>query len=175
MQQSQPVPSQAPLHVALAGYTDDFVPMSSNMSNMSEVMTLIPGMYPTGLGQRWPSVSYDYNPSPASQPQITPIQTYAPAPTSAAPVASTHQEFVSPVHASHVNHHNRPTHHSIQLEPPVALPMHPPPRLPPMVMDRCPPVAIERGGPFRPSMYEFEPGFGSGQTPLPFQTSIFRK
>ncbi|ORY19742.1 peptidase C65 Otubain-domain-containing protein [Clohesyomyces aquaticus] len=169
VQQPLPVPSQAPLQVALAGYTDEFVPMASNMP---DVMTLIPGMYPTGIGQRWPSVSYDYNSTPAPQPQMTPVPTYAPAPTPASSVASSHQEYVTPVHASHVNHHNPPTHHSIQLEPPVTLPIHPPP---PMTIERAPQMTVERGGPFRPSMYELEPGFHSGQPhALPFQTSIFR-
>ncbi|KAF2467200.1 cysteine proteinase [Lindgomyces ingoldianus] len=171
LQQAQPVPTQAPLHVALAGYADEFVPMSSNIP---DVMTMIPGMYPTGIGQRWPSVSYDYNPNPAPQPQIAPVPTYAPAQTPATPVASSHQEYVTPVHASHVNHHNPPSHHTIQLEPPLVLPIHPPPP-PPVTIDRGPQMTIERGGPFRPSMYELEPGFHSGQPhALPFQTSIFR-
>ncbi|KAF2867845.1 peptidase C65 Otubain-domain-containing protein [Massariosphaeria phaeospora] len=165
-------PTQSSLHVALAGYTDDFVPTASNMS---DVMTMIPGMYPTGLGQRWPSVSYDHYPSPAPQPQLAPVQTYAPTPTPAvsvapiAPVTSSHQDYVSPIHASHGNHH------SIHLEPPVTLPIHPPPSAPPMIMERTPSMAAERGGPFRPSVYELEPGFGSGpRHALPFQTSIFR-
>ncbi|KAF2192580.1 cysteine proteinase [Zopfia rhizophila CBS 207.26] len=171
-QQPQPVPTQPPLQVAIAGYAEDFVPMSSNMS---EVMTMIPGMYPTGLGQRWPSVSYDYNPNPAPQPQMPPVPTYAPTQTPTAQVPSSHQDYVSPVHASHVNQHNPPSHHSIQLEPPATLPIHPPPVPPPITIERGTPITIERGGPFRPSMYELEPGFHSGQShSLPFQTSIFR-
>lgn len=166
----QQVPPQPPLHVALAGYTDGFMPVASNV----DLATMIPGMYSTGIGQRWPSVSYDFDPSPAPQPQMTPVQPYAPTPAPPAPVASSHQEFMAPIHASHLSHHNPPSHHSIQLEqPPVTLPIHPPP--PPLSIDRTP-LTIERGGPFRPSMYELEPGFGAGQVhSLPFQTSIFRK
>ncbi|KAF2202231.1 cysteine proteinase [Delitschia confertaspora ATCC 74209] len=161
----QPIPSQAPLHVALAaGYTDDFVPMDSSMS---DVMTMIPGLYPTGLGQRWPSAPYDYDPipTPQPQPQVAPVPTYAPPPTAVAPVPTSHQEYATPVPSSHVNHQHHSTHHGIQLQPPVSLSLNHPP----------PPLTIERGGPFRPSMYELEPGFHSGQQhTLPFQTSIFR-
>lgn len=167
-----PVPSQPPLHVALAGYTDEFVPMANNMS---DVMTLIPGMYPTSIGQRWPSVSYDYNPNPAPQPQVTPVPSYAPVPTPTAAVASSHQEYAAPVHASHGTHQS---HHNLHLETSITLPIHPAPAPPPppMTIERGPPVALERGGPFRPSVYELEPGFASGQAhSLPFQTSIFRK
>ncbi|KAF2003808.1 cysteine proteinase [Amniculicola lignicola CBS 123094] len=167
--QQQPIPTQPPLQVALAGYTEEFVPMASHLS---DVMTLIPGMYPPALGQRWPSLSYDYNSSPA------PVPTYAPAPTPAAPVTSSHQDFASPVHASYA-HHGAHSHHGIHLEPPVTLPIHPPP---PMSLDRGPPLTlertapVERGGPFRPSVYELEPGFGGCGQPhaMPFQTSIFR-
>ncbi|KAF2270788.1 cysteine proteinase [Lojkania enalia] len=168
----QPVPTQAPLQVALAGYTDEFVPMSQNMA---DVMTLIPGMYPTGLGQRWPSVSYDYNTSPAPQPQIAAVPAYPTAPTPATPVSTSHQEYVTPVRANPVSHHNPAAHHGLQLEPPVTLPIHPPPPPPPMTLERTPSMPIERGGPFRPSMYELEPGFGAGRShSLPFQTAIFR-
>lgn len=160
----QPIATQAPLHVALAaGYTDEFVPISSNMS---DVMTMIPGLYPTGLGQRWPS-AYDYNSDPTpqqQQPQIAPVPSYAPPPSNVAPIPTSHQEYVSPVH-SHVSHQHHANHHSIQMESPVGLSLNHPP----------PPLTIERGGPFRPSMYELEPGFHSGQShALPFQTSIFR-
>ncbi|EAT92473.2 hypothetical protein SNOG_00978 [Parastagonospora nodorum SN15] len=81
----QPVQTQAPLQVALANSFNDFIPMASDSA---DVMTMIPGMYPTGFGQKWASLS---------------------------------------------------------------------------------------GGPFRPSMYELEPGFGHGMQVQPFQTSIFRK
>ncbi|KAF2022331.1 cysteine proteinase [Aaosphaeria arxii CBS 175.79] len=167
-----PVP-QPPLQVALAGYTDEFVPMSSNLS---EVMTMIPGMFPTGLGQRWPSVSYYDSPDPAPQPQIASVPTYVPAPTPAAPVVASHHDFVHSIHPNHVDHHQPPSLHNIQLEPPVTLPIHhAPPPAPPISIERTPSMSIERGGPFRPSMYELEPGFGSGQVhPSPFQTSIFR-
>jgi ubiquitin thioesterase protein OTUB1 len=171
-----PVASQGPIHVALAGYSDGFVPNSIHPSGINDVMAFIPGMsYPTGLGQRWPPVSYDYTPNPAPQPQVAPVPAYTPTPTPAAPVASSHQEYVAPVHASHVNHHPPASHHTLHLEPPVTLPIHPPPAPPPLSIERGPPVNVERGGPFRPSMYEFEPGFGAGQVhSLPFQTSIFR-
>ncbi|KAF2741414.1 cysteine proteinase [Polyplosphaeria fusca] len=170
LQQQQPVPTQAPLQVNLAGYTDEFVPMSSNMP---DIMTMIPGLYPSGIGQRWPSLSYDCDPNPVPQPQITPVSAYAPTPTPAAPVASSHQEYITPVRASHISYHNPPSNH-IQLQPPVNIPMHPAPPQPSLSIDRGPAI-VERGGPFRPSMYELEPGFGSGQPhSLPFQTSIFR-
>jgi len=171
-QHAQPMHTQAPLHVALAaGYNDGFVPVNSNV----DVMAMIPGMYSTGLSQRWPSVSYDFDPSPTPQAQMTPVQPYAPTPTPSVAVPSSHQEYMSPVHASHMAHHNPPSHHGLQLEqPPVTLPIHPPPP-PPVSIERTP-LTIERGGPFRPSIYELEPGFASGQVhTLPFQTSIFRK
>lgn len=166
--------TQAPLHVALAtGYNDEFVPMATNMP---DVMTLIPGMYPTGIGQRWPSVSYDYNPNPTPQPHITPVPTYAPSPSSAGPIPSSHHEYAAPVPASHVNHHNSQPHHIQMEQPPITLPIHPAPAPPPLTIERGPPMPTERGGPFRPSVYELEPGFGCGQLhSIPFQTSIFRK
>jgi ubiquitin thioesterase protein OTUB1 len=168
----QPVPAQAPLHVALAGY-DDFVPMSSNMS---DVMTMIPGMYPTGIGQRWPSVSYDHYASPAPQPQCTPVQSYATAPTPPVSVTSSHQEYATPVHASHSSQHHPASQHTIHLEPPVTLPIHPAPSAPPMSTERRQPMTIERSGPFRSSLYELEPDYGIAPVlALPFQTSIFRK
>lgn len=169
-----PPVSQPPLHVALASYTDDFVPMTSSMT---DVMTLIPGMYPASIGQRWPSTSYDFEPNPAPQPQVTPVPTYAPVPTPAAPVASSHHDYAAPVHASHVSHHNPPSLHNLRLEsqPTMTLPMHPPP---PMSIDRGLPMSMDRAGPFRPSMYSAESVFGGGGAQphsLPFQTSIFRK
>lgn len=162
-----PVQAQAPLHVALAGYADEFVPMSTSM----DVMTLIPGMYPTNISQRWPSVPYDYEPNPAPQSHVTPVPSYAPAPTPAVPVASSHIEYIAPVHASH---HNPPPVHDIRLDPPtVSLPIHPPP---PMTIDRSLPLAMGRGGPFRPSTYNMDSVFGSGQPHShPFQTSQFKK
>jgi ubiquitin thioesterase protein OTUB1 len=168
---AQPMQSQPTLHVAIAaGYNDGFMPVASNVN----MMAMIPGMYSTGLGQSWPSISYPFE-SPTPQPQITPIEPYAPAPSSAGSVSSSHQDYMSPMHPSHATHHTSPNHHSIQLEqPPVTLPIHPAPQ-PPVSIERAPPV-MERGGPFRPSIYELEPGFGSGQVhALPFQTSIFRK
>ncbi|KAF1841609.1 cysteine proteinase [Cucurbitaria berberidis CBS 394.84] len=166
--QHQPVPPQQTLHVALANYTDEFVPTASNVP---DIMTLIPGMYPTGLGQRWPSLSYDFSTSPAPQAQVTPVQPYPPAPTPVTPVSTSHLDFVTPIHTSQ---YNAPSHHSIHLDqPPVTLPIHPP-RPPPVSIERTAPLAIERGGPFRPSMYELEPGFGSSMQVQPFQTSIFR-
>lgn len=178
VQLSQPVQPQAPLHVALAGYTDEFVPVASNVT---DVMAMIPGMstmYSSrGLGQDWPSVSY-YEPSPsiAPQPQVAPVPTYAPAPSPVVSVANTHQEFTNSVIPTHVNHHNSQRHHSIQLDQPVSLPIHPPPPPPPIQIDRGTPMTMERGGPFRPSMYELEPAFTTSRGhAVPFQTSIFRK
>jgi ubiquitin thioesterase protein OTUB1 len=125
------------------------------------------------FGQRWPSTTYDYDATPAPQPQITPVQPYPPAPpASVAPGSVSHQDFMSPLHASPISHQSPASHHSLQMEQqPVQLPFHPAP--PPVSIDRTP-IAVERGGPFRPSMYELEPGFGTGEV-LPFQTNIFRK
>jgi ubiquitin thioesterase protein OTUB1 len=170
--QHQPPPQQ-PLHVALANYTDDFVP-TAIPTNCADVMAMIPGMYPTGLGQRWPSLSYDYSPTPASHPHVAPAQPYAPAPASVTPISSSHLDFVTPIPPSSASQYNAPSHHNIRLDqPPVTLPIHPPP--PPVTIDRAAPIAIERSGPFRPSMYELEPGFGTSMQLQPFQTSIFRK
>ncbi|KAA8614665.1 Peptidase-C65 domain containing protein [Pyrenophora tritici-repentis] len=171
--QHQPVPPQQPLHVALANYTDDFLPTATNVG---DVMNMIPGMYPSGvgLGQRWPSLSlsYDFSPTPASLPQVTPVQPYAPAPTPVTPVSASHMDFVTSIHSVSTNQYNPPSHHSIHLEqPPVSLPIHPPP---PVSIERAAPVGVERGGPFRPSMYELEPGFGSSMQVQQFQTAIFR-
>lgn len=165
--QHHPLPQQ-PLHVALANYSDDFVPIASNVA---DVMTMIPGMYPTSLGSRWPSLSYDFSPSPAPQAHVAPVQSYQPAATPATPVSAPHLDFVTSIQASQ---YNAPSHHSIHLDQtPVTLPIHPPP--PPVSIDRTASLVVERGGPFRPSMYELEPGFGSSMQVQPFQTSIFRK
>ncbi|KAL5119532.1 hypothetical protein ACEQ8H_002597 [Pleosporales sp. CAS-2024a] len=170
--QQQPVPVQAPLHVALANSFDDFVPMASDAA---DVMTMIPGMYPTGFGQKWASLSYDFSPSPASQPQVAPVQPYPSAAPTPAPTVSSQLDFVIPPHANHATQYSAPTHHSLHLDPaPITLPIHPPPLPPPPVtIERAAPI-VERGGPFRPSMYELEPGFGHGMQAQPFQTSIFR-
>lgn len=171
--QPQPVSQQQPLQVALANYTDEFIPTATNVG---DVMNMIPGIYPStlGLGQRWPSLPYDFNPSPTSHTQVAPVQPYASATTPITPVSTSHLDFVTPIHTSNAGQYNPPGHHSIHLEqPPVTLPIHPPP--PPVSIDRAAPVGVERGGPFRPSMYELEPGFGSSMQAQPFQTSIFRK
>lgn len=160
----QQIPEQAPLRVALANpYHDSFVAAPSNI----DLMTMMPGLYPTGLGQRWSPVSYDYDASPAPQAsQVSPLQSFPPAPEIVAPTTSSHQDFV-PVHASPVVQ-QAPPNHSIQLEaPPLSLPMQPPP--PSANMERAP-LTLERGGPFRPSMYELEHLHA-----LPLQTAIFRK
>jgi len=139
-------------------------------------MNMIPGMYPSGvgLGQRWPSLPYDFSPSPASHPQVTPVQPYAPTPTPVIPVTTSHLDFVTPIHSSNPSQYNPPNHHNIHLDqPPVTLPIHPPP--PPVSIERAAPMSVERGGLFRPSMYELEPGYGSSLQVQPFQTSIFRK
>jgi ubiquitin thioesterase protein OTUB1 len=171
--QQQPVPAQPTLQVNLANYTDDFIPKASNVA---DVMTMIPGMYPsTNFSQNWASLDYDFSPSPAPQPQVTPVQPYPSLPTPAPSVSNSQLDFIIPSHASHGSQYNAPSHHSIHLDQtPMTLPIHPAPA-PPVSIDRVAPVAIERGGPFRPSMYELEPGFGSGLQVQPFQTSIFRK
>ena len=154
----------------MANYTEDFVPAASNVA---DVMTMIPGMYSAGLGQRWPSLSYDFSPSPA--PQISPVQPYPPAATPVTPVSTSHLDFNIPMHTSHASQYNAPSHHSIHLDqPPIVLPIHPAPA-PPVSIERAAPLAVKRGGPFRPSMYELEPGFGSTMQVQPFQTSQFRK
>jgi ubiquitin thioesterase protein OTUB1 len=168
------VPQQAPLQVALLDYTDEFVPMASNTN---DVMTMIPGLYGSGMGeQRWSSTSYDYDTNPAP-PAYAPVPTPSIAPVASSP--STMVDYVSPVRASHVSHHSPANHQSIQLEPPVTLPVtlpihslsQPPPTA---VGQRGMPMIVERGEPFRPSRYM--PGFRSCQThSLPFQTTPFRK
>ncbi|USP82447.1 hypothetical protein yc1106_09721 [Curvularia clavata] len=172
--QHQPVSQQQqqPLQVALANYADEFIPTAANVG---DVMNMIPGIYPSGLGigQRWPSLSYDFNASPVSHSQVTPVQPFAPAATPITPVTNSHLDFVTAIHTSNASQYNAPAHHNMHLEqPPVALPVHPPP--PPVSIDRAAPIGVERGGPFRPSMYELEPGFGSSMQVQPFQTSIFR-
>jgi ubiquitin thioesterase protein OTUB1 len=154
----QPAPAQPPLHVHLASY-EDFVPTASSAA---DIMTMIPGMGPTGFGQNWASLSYDFSrPSPATQSQVAPLLPYPSAPTPATPVSSSQLDFIIP------------SHHSLHLDQsPMTLAIHPPP---PSSIDRTAPAIVERGGPFRPSMYELEPGFGSGMQVQPFQTSIFRK
>jgi ubiquitin thioesterase protein OTUB1 len=164
------VPSQSTLQVSLVNYTDDFVPSASNVA---DVMTMIPGMGPSGFGQPWSSLSYDFRPSPISRSQA-PVQPYPSASVPATPVSNSHLDFAIPMHTDQASHYNPARHHSIHLEqPPVTLPIHPLP--PPVSIERAPPLAVERGGPFRPSMYELEPGFGSAMRAQPFQTSIFRK
>jgi ubiquitin thioesterase protein OTUB1 len=173
--QHQPVSQQQqqqPLQVALANYADEFMPTATNVG---DVMNMIPGIYPSGLGmgQRWPSLSYDFNSSPVSHSQVTPVQPFAPATTPITPVTNSHLDFVTPIHTSNASQYNPPAHHNMHLEqPPVTLSVHPPP--PPVSIDRTAPIGVERGGPFRPSMYELEPGFGSSMQVQPFQTSIFR-
>ncbi|EOA81662.1 uncharacterized protein SETTUDRAFT_174325 [Exserohilum turcica Et28A] len=170
--QHQPVPQQQPLHVAIANYNDEFIPAAANVG---DVMNMIPGIYPSGMGpgQRWPSLSYDFSPSPASHAQVTPVQPYAPTPTPVTPVSNSHLDFVTPIHTANASQYNPPSHHNIHLEQPlVTLPIHPPP--PPVSINQAAPMGVERGGPFRPSMYELEPGFGSAMQVQQFQTSIFR-
>lgn len=138
-------------------------------------MSMLPGLGRPSLGG-WASLSYDCNPSPAPQPQVTPVQPFPSASMSAPPITSS-LDFVTPIPSSQASQYNAPRHHSIQLDqPPITLPMHPAPQPPPPVsIERAAPLAVERGGPFRPSMYELEPGFGFSSQAQPFQTSIFRK
>ncbi|KAF2032260.1 cysteine proteinase [Setomelanomma holmii] len=170
--QQQPLSAQPPLQVHLASSFDDFTPTASNVA---DVMTMIPGMYnPSGFGQRWASLSYDFSASPASQPQAAPVQPYPTALTPVTPASNSSLDFIIPSHSSHGSQYNTPAHHDLHLDqPPITLPIHPPPP-PPVSIDRTAPLTVERGGPFRPSMYELEPGFGSVMQVQPFQTSIFR-
>jgi ubiquitin thioesterase protein OTUB1 len=164
----QAVAPQAPLQVNFTNYADEFLPQASNFG---DVMSMLPGMGRPSLGG-WASLSYDCNPSPAPQPQVTPVQPFASASMSAPPVTSAHLDFVTPIHTSQASQYNAPRHHSIQLDqPPITLPIHPPPPPPPVSIERTAPLAVERG----PSMYELEPGFGFSSQAQPFQTSIFRK
>jgi ubiquitin thioesterase protein OTUB1 len=168
----QPVAPQPPLQVNFTNYADEFLPQASNFG---DVMSMLPNMGRPSLGG-WASLSYDCNPSPAPQPQVTPVQPFPSASMSAPPVTSSHLDFVAPIHSGQASQYNAPRHHSIQLDqPPITLPMHPaPPPAPPVSIERSTPLTVERGGPFRPSMYELEPGFGFSSQALPFQTSIFR-
>ena len=171
--QHQPIPPQQPLHVAMVNYTDDFIPTASNVV---DVMTMIPGMYPTSLGPRWSSLSYDFSPGSTASIQVTPVQPYATAPTPVSPISTSHLDFITPIHSSRVNPYNPPRHHSVHLDqPPITLPIHTTTAPPTSIERVAPSAAVERGGPFRPSMYELEPGFGSAMQAQPFQTSIFRK
>lgn len=166
----QAVPAQAPLQVNFTNYADEFLPQASNF----DVMSMLPGMGRPSLGG-WASLSYDCNPIPASQPQVTPVQPFPSASMSAPPITSS-LDFVTPIPNTQANQYNAPRHHSIQLDQPsITLPMHPAPPPPPVSIERTTPLAVERGGPFRPSMYELEPGFGFSNQAQPFQTSIFRK
>jgi ubiquitin thioesterase protein OTUB1 len=170
--QRQPVPAQQPLQVNLANYTDDFIPTASNVA---DVMTMIPGMYPNSFDQKWASLSYDFSPSPAPQTQLAPVQPYTSAPTPAPSVTNSQLDFIIPSNSSHTSQYTASSHRNLHLDqPPVTLPIHPPPP-PPVSIERAAPLTVERGGPFRPSMYELEPGFGSAMQVQPFQTSIFRK
>lgn len=167
--QQQPIPAQPPLQVALANYSDDFMPAESNVA---DVMTMIPGMYPSSFGQRWTSLSCDFSPSPAPQTHVAPAQPFPSVATPATPVSSSALDFLIPSHTSQYTPIN---HHSLHLDqPPVTLAIHPPPP-PPVTIERAAPLTVERGGPFRPSMYELQPGFGNAIQVQPFQTSIFRK
>lgn len=164
--------SQAPLQVNFTNYTDDFLPQASNFG---DVMSMIPGMGRSSLGG-WASLSYDCNPSAASQPQNTPISPFPSASMSAPPITSS-LDFITPIPNSQASSYSAPRHHSIQLDqPPITLPMHPaPPPPPPVTVERTASLSVESGGPFRPSMYQLEPGFGFSGQAQPFQTSIFRK
>jgi ubiquitin thioesterase protein OTUB1 len=168
----QPIPQPQNLRVLYANY-DEFVPEATNVP---DVMNMIPGLCGGGLGQRWPPLSYDFSSSPAPQAQVTPVQPFPSASMSAPSVTSSHLDFVTPIHTGQTSQYNNPPrHHSIQLDqPPITLPIHPPPPPPPVSLERSTSLAVERGGPFRPSMYELEPGFGFSNQAQPFQTSIFR-
>jgi ubiquitin thioesterase protein OTUB1 len=165
------IPQPSDVRIFYANY-DEFVPQEASVPD--DVMTMIPGLCGGGLGQRWPPLSYDFSSSPAPQAQVTPVQPFPSASMSAPSVTSS---FVTPIHTGQTSQYNPPRIHSIQLEqPPITLPIHPPPPPPPPVsIERATPLAVERGGPFRPSMYELEPGFGFSNQAQPFQTSIFRK
>jgi ubiquitin thioesterase protein OTUB1 len=171
-----PPPQQAPIHVALAYNNQHNFEVASPEASL---LSMIPGMYSHNrfqdidqtFGQRWPSTSYGFDAAPAPQPQVAPVQPYQPSPPAPiAPVTTSQQDFMSPVHASPMSQQSPASHHSLQMEPSVQLPFHPSPSI---NIDRAS-ITIERGGPFRPSMYELEPGFGTGEVPS-FQTNIFRK
>ena len=168
----QAVPPQAPLQVNFTNYADEFLPQASNFG---DVMSILPGMGRPSLGG-WASLSYDCNPSPAPQSQATPISPFPSVSMPAPPITSS-LDFVTPIPSSQAAQYSAPRHHSIQLDqPPITLPMHPAPQpAPPVSIERTAPLAVESGGPFRPSMYQLEPGFGFSNQAQPFQTSIFRK
>ncbi|KAF2273646.1 cysteine proteinase [Westerdykella ornata] len=163
------IPPQAPIQVALVGQTGRYDPgaIAAPIHDYSDLLLSIPG------AKMWEAQpTYDFNLNPSPPPQVVPVSSYAPVPTPAPPPAEPIHDFVPPPHAPQVNSHPAPRHHSIQLEQPVALPVHPPP---PMSLERGLPMTIERTEPFRPSAYTLEPGFGANQMhALPFQTSIFR-
>lgn len=170
----QPIPTQPPLQVQLASNFDDFVPQAT-ASHFGDVMNMIPGMPSAGFGQKWASLSYDFSPSPTSQPQITPVQPYPSVATPATSVSSSHLDFMMPSHSNHASQYTPTSHHGLHLDQPsMTLPIHSAPP-PPVSLERTTSLTVERGGPFRPSMYELEPGFGSVMQAQPFQTSIFRK
>jgi len=166
-------PPQATLQIGLAGDYGRYA-LSPNMPEVSpfpevsgvvDIMNAIPGLYSDNIGQTWPSNECDVSSSLQEHPQVVPAPPYAPLPTPVTPVATSRQEYAARVHSSHISHQPHTGHHPIQIESSIGHAMHVPP-----------PVTIERGGPFRPSVYELEPGFHSGQGhSLPFQTSIFRK
>lgn len=159
-----PPPPQHTITTFRANYLDDFTP-----TNVTDVMTMLPGIYPAGINS-WVSLgSNDMSTSSAMQTQ--PVQPYPSATTPVTPVSS-HMDFNIPLHAGHTSQYEAPSHHSIHLDQPsVTLPIHP---APPVSLDRVTP-AVESGGPFRPSIYQLEPGFGSTMQAQQFQTSIFRK
>lgn len=166
-----PAVPQAPIQVNFANYADEFLPQQSRF----DVMSMLPGMGGAGGMGGWASLSYDVNPAPAPQPVATPVSPYPSASMSAPPITSS-LDFVTPISNAQPQY-NAPRHHSIQLDqPPITLPMHPaPPPPPPVSIERSAPITVESGGPFRPSMYQLEPGFGFSNQAQPFQTSIFRK
>ncbi|KAJ4989858.1 Ubiquitin thioesterase OTUB1 [Stagonosporopsis vannaccii] len=167
-----PVAPQAPLQVNFTNYADEFLPQASNFG---DVMSMLPGMGRSNLGG-WASLSYDCHPNSTPQPQPTPISPFPSASMSAPPITSS-LDFITPISNSQATSYSAPRHHSIQLDqPPITLPMHPapPPPPPPVSVERTAPLAVESGGPFRPSMYQLEPGFGFSNQAQPFQTSIFR-
>ncbi|KAF3032259.1 hypothetical protein E8E12_003809 [Didymella heteroderae] len=166
-----PAVPQAPIQVNFANYADEFLPQQSRF----DVMSMLPGMGGSGGLGGWASLTYDVNPTPTPQPVATPVSPYPSASMSAPPITSS-LDFVTPISNAQPQY-SAPRHHSIQLDqPPITLPMHPaPPQPPPPVsIERSAPITVESGGPFRPSMYQLEPGFGFSNQAQPFQTSIFR-
>jgi ubiquitin thioesterase protein OTUB1 len=169
-----PAVPQAPIQVNFANYADEFLPQQSRF----DVMSMLPGMSGAGGLGGWASLSYDVNPNPAPPPpQVTPVSPY-PSASMSAPSITSSLDFVTPIPSTQAQY-SAPRHHSIQLDqPPITLPMHPAPSHPPppvSIVERPTPITVESGGPFRPSMYQLEPGFGFSNQAQPFQTSIFRK